>query len=104
MSRILDPNSATAAVTYSSTASTVLFWGLHLSDIAVFMSAMASFFGVLLQFYVAFSRLRKLEQDSEQKDKVIGVLTRSQTASKIKSKDNAERIDNLEQTVSEKDA
>lgn len=92
---ILDPNGA-AYVTYGSTASTVLFWGLHLSDIAVFLSAMASFCGVLLQFYVAFSRLRKLELDSEQKDKVISVLTRSQIASKVKSADNTTRIEAIE--------
>lgn len=90
-----------AAVTYGSTASTVLFWGLHLSDIAVFMSATASVCGVLLQFYVTFSRIRKLEQDSEQKDRVIDVITRSQIASKIKSKINETRIDAIEETRKE---
>lgn len=50
------------ALTYTAGASTVVFWGLHLSDIAVILSALATIFGVALQFYVAMHRIRVLER------------------------------------------
>lgn len=93
-----DYSAHAAVITYGSSATTVLFWGLHLSDIAVFMSATASVVVALLQVYATFSRLRKLEADSAQKDQIIGVLTRSQIQSKIKSADNATRIGAIEET------
>lgn len=47
-----------ASVTYASAASAVAFWGLHLADIAVILSAVASIGGVALQAYVAYRQLR----------------------------------------------
>lgn len=49
--------------TIASTASTFMFWGLHFSDLAVMLSAIASVCSVGLQFYVTLKRLRKLERD-----------------------------------------
>lgn len=46
------------AVTYSATGSAVLFWGLHLSDIAVFVSMLTSICGLALQFYATVRRNR----------------------------------------------
>lgn len=51
--------------TLSATATTFAFWGLHVSDIAVMLSALASVCGVGLQFYVTLRRLRKLEADAK---------------------------------------
>jgi hypothetical protein len=56
------------AVTYTATATTVLFWGLHVSDIAVMISALASLLGVSLQFYIALRRISRLERQSKHID------------------------------------
>lgn len=48
--------------TYTATASTVVFWGLHISDIAVIVSSLASVSGVGLQIFLAVHRLRRLER------------------------------------------
>lgn len=47
--------------TLTATAAAFTFWGLHVSDIAVMLSALASICGVGLQFYVTLRRLRQLE-------------------------------------------
>lgn len=52
-------------MTYAATGATVLFWGLHVSDIAVLISALASILGVTLQFYLAMHRIRRLERASQ---------------------------------------
>jgi hypothetical protein len=52
------------ALTYSATGAAVLFWGLHVSDIAVMVSALASLLGVSLQFYLAMHRIGRLERAS----------------------------------------
>lgn len=52
-----------AAVTLGGAGSAVMFWGLHISDIAVIVSAFAAVLGVVLQFYVAMRRLHILERD-----------------------------------------
>lgn len=48
--------------TYAAAGSTFVLWGLHLSDIAVILSALATMAGVALQFYVALHRIRMLEK------------------------------------------
>ena len=55
---------APQVLTYSSTGATVLFWGLHATDIAVIMSAFASICGVLLQFYIVMHRVNRLEKSA----------------------------------------
>ncbi len=55
--------SVTPTSTIASTASTFMFWGLHFSDFAVMLSAIASVCSVGLQFYVTLKRLRRLERE-----------------------------------------
>lgn len=62
------------AVTYSGAGAAVLFWGLHLSDIAVILSAFASICGVGLQFYVALHRIRRLEKAADANVKVTTAM------------------------------
>lgn len=71
------------AVTYTGATATVLFWGLHVSDLAVILSAFATVCSVGLQFYVVFSKINKLEQKIIKADKVGAV--------------SEARIENLEQ-------
>jgi hypothetical protein len=54
--------SMSPATTLATTAAAFTFWGLHVSDIAVMLSAFASVCGVGLQFYVTIRRLRQLEK------------------------------------------
>lgn len=53
------------SVTYTAGVTSIVFWGLHLSDIAVMLSAFASVCGVGLQFYVALHRIRRLERAAD---------------------------------------
>lgn len=57
-----------AFLTAGATASTFMFWGLHLSDIGVIVSSLASLCGVGLQFYVVIRRVRaeKRQQETRQ--------------------------------------
>lgn len=48
-------------VTLGGSGSALVCWGLHVSDIAVIVSALAAVIGVILQFYVAMRRLKILE-------------------------------------------
>lgn len=48
-------------VTLGGSGSALVCWGLHVSDIAVIVSALAAVIGVVLQFYVAMRRLKILE-------------------------------------------
>lgn len=50
-------------VTIGGSVSATVFWGLHISDIAVIVSALAAVMGVLLQFYVAMRRIHLLEAE-----------------------------------------
>lgn len=50
--------------TYGATASTAILWGLHLSDVAVIVSALAAVGGFALQAWVAWTKV-KLMQRSE---------------------------------------
>lgn len=62
------------AITYGGSAAAVMFWGLHVSDIAVILSAFASVCGVLLQGYVAIHRIRRLERNAEATKQVTTAL------------------------------
>lgn len=53
---------AAPAATYTAGGTTLVLWGLHISDIAVIVSTLATVFGVALQFYVALHRIRTLEK------------------------------------------
>lgn len=52
-------------MTLGGTASSFAFWGLHLSDIGVIVSSLASVCGVGLQFYVAMSRAKAAKRQQE---------------------------------------
>lgn len=65
------------SITYTATGATVLFWGLHAGDIAVLLSALASILGVCLQFYLALSRIRRVEQGQESNAIVTHALAES---------------------------
>lgn len=45
-------------VTYTGAGSTLVFWGLHISDIAAIISTLCAVIGVGLQIYVVFRRNR----------------------------------------------
>lgn len=46
------------AITYTGATSTLVFWGLHISDMAAIVSTLCAVAGVLLQIYVVFRRNR----------------------------------------------
>lgn len=73
------PVGQASAITYTATSATVLFWGLHISDIAVMISAFASICGVGLQFYVVVHRIRRLERGHDKNEDNIAA-TRKVTA------------------------
>jgi predicted membrane protein len=50
------------AVTFTGGTSAILFWGLHVSDVAVICSSLATILGVVLQFYVMLHRIRIMER------------------------------------------
>ncbi len=62
------------AITYGGASAAVMFWGLHISDIAVILSAFASVCGVFLQGYVAIHRIRRLERTADATKKVTTAL------------------------------
>lgn len=74
---------AAPAATYTSATATVLFWGLHVSDLAVILSAFATLCSVGLQFYVVFSKINRLEKAVAKTDKVAAV-----TNAKVESLEN----------------
>lgn len=59
-------------VTLTGSCGAFVFWGLHVSDIAVLLSAAAAVLGVVLQFYVAMRRLHVIEQDLQMARLVAG--------------------------------
>lgn len=56
-----------STVTYVSAGSTVLFWGLHITDIAVIVSAAAAFGGFLLQLWVARAKVQLMKRSERWK-------------------------------------
>lgn len=54
-------------VTYTGAGATALFWGLHLGDICMILSTLATLCGVGLQIFLALHRIRRLEQHSASK-------------------------------------
>lgn len=79
-------------ITYGASASAVLFWGLHVSDIAVIMSAFASICGVALQFYLALYRIKRLESGAAASAVVTTAMAQAQRVT-------ADKVDDLGQKV-----
>lgn len=72
-------------VTFAGGTSAILFWGLHVSDIAVICSSLATILGVVLQFYMVLHRMRIMEQQ--------------QVAQSITSAGNRAKMEAVEQRV-----
>lgn len=51
-----------SALTYTSAAATVTIWGLHLSDVAIIVSACATLIGVACQVWVSVTRVRMMKR------------------------------------------
>lgn len=51
-----------AVYTVGAGTATALFWGLHVSDICMILSTLATICGLALQFWLAMGRIRRLEQ------------------------------------------
>lgn len=51
-----------SAVTYVSASATLTFWGLHLSDFAIIVSACATVVGVGCQIWVAVTKVRLMRR------------------------------------------
>lgn len=93
-------------VTLAGSASATVFWGLHISDIAVIISAFAAVAGVALQFYVAMRRIHLLEAEmNKAKDEttkvkqtaaVAGVVA---TAAAVSNRQVADRVADLEKKI-----
>lgn len=54
-----------AVYTASAGTVTAVFWGLHVSDICMILSTLATLCGLALQFYLAMGRIRRLERRQE---------------------------------------
>lgn len=83
-------------VTLGGSISATVFWGLHISDLAVIVSALAAVIGVFLQFYVAMRRIHILEQDLAAARLVATAQAAAMRAGSVKSTSNASRITDLE--------
>lgn len=57
-----DHMNAINAVTYGSAASTIVIWGLRLSDIAAIVSACVAIAGLGVQIWVARNRVQLMRQ------------------------------------------
>lgn len=87
---------AAAGMTYAAGAMTTVFWGLHVSDICMILSTLATLMGVLLQVFLATKRIHRLEHKAERTEKVIVAVAKGQRAQREKSNDNSERIAAIE--------
>lgn len=56
-----------SSVTYVSAGSTVVFWGLHVTDIAVIVSATCAVVGVSLQIWVAIAKVQLMKRSERWK-------------------------------------
>lgn len=63
-----------AVFTAGAGATTVVFWGLHVSDICMILSTLATLSGLFLQIYLAMARIRRLERRQDEHIKVTGAV------------------------------
>lgn len=56
-----------SGLTYTAAGVTGVFWGLHISDIAVIVSAMAAVVGVGFQIWVAITKVRLMKRSERWK-------------------------------------
>jgi len=55
-------------ITYPAAGTSIMLWGLHVSELAAIVSAAAAVVGLVLQFYVARQRLRILRKANAQRE------------------------------------
>lgn len=60
-----DPSHVPAAFTAGAGSTTLVFWGLHVSDICMILSTLCTVAGLALQFWLAMNRIRKLEKKQD---------------------------------------
>lgn len=65
------------AITYTGAGASVVFWGLHVSDICMIVSTLATVCGVLLQIFIALHRIRRLEKGQDAQKVVTASLAKS---------------------------
>ncbi len=83
-------------ITLGGSVSATVFWGLHISDVAVIVSALAAVLGVVLQFYIALRRIRLLETEmgkAKAKAVTAGLVA---SAAAVASRGVAERVSDIE--------
>lgn len=90
VNQYVDINQA-AIITHGAFVSTVTGVTLHLPEVAVIISALASLAGVGLQFWIAFGKMRDLEENQKKQEidnKVnaarVGAVEDRQTFQEIK--------------------
>lgn len=90
LNHYVDINQA-AILTHGAFVSTITGVTLHLNEIAIIVSALASIAGVGLQFWLAFGKMRELEETQKRQDitnKVnsdrVGAVEDRQTYQEIK--------------------
>lgn len=64
-------------VTQTSAVTSLTLWGLHISDIAALIAALAAVMGVALQWYVAMHKIRRLEKGLDANNIVTDALAES---------------------------
>lgn len=87
------------AITYTGGGSALMFWGLHISDVGVIISAVATLTGVFLQLYVTMHKMRMLERDQKESERLALIAAGRGIAADLKSADNSARTTALEKKV-----
>lgn len=64
----LPPPDASHYVTYTGASGAALFWGLHMSDLAVMVSALAAICGVLIQILGYLDRRAEVRRGQRTRD------------------------------------
>lgn len=87
------------AITYTGGGSAFVLWGLHLSDIGVLISMAATLAGVFLQVYVTMHKMRMLERDQKEAQRLALIATGQGIVAAAKSADNSARVTAVEAKV-----
>lgn len=87
------------AITYTGGTSALVFYGLHISDIGIIVSMFATLAGVFLQVYVTMHKMRMLERDQKESERLALIAAGRGIAADLKSAENSARITALEKKV-----
>lgn len=89
------------AITYTGGGSALVLWGLHLSDIGVLVSAVATLAGVFLQVYVTMHKMQMLERNQKESERLALIAAGQGIVAAAKSADNSARVTAVEAKVGE---